>query len=179
MNPFEKKEKPVTESAVQLQEKETRTVVLDHENAYLADVIKSQPSSLEEIEIKLSEKADPNQHQLTLPPEIKKYENKYTFRWIMKNRRSISLASQVRKLMFVNKTYFPDLPDHLFTASGAIERGDSILVFTLREVSERRKQELSNFAKEKVQSKIGAHKSNPNFYTPTDEDGETTKVVGI
>lgn len=159
---------------------ETRTVVLDQENAYLSDVIKAQPQTLEDIEVTLKERDDPNFHRLSLPPEIKKYEDKYTFRWIFKNRRAISEASQIRKWIFVNKSYFPDLPDHLFSTSGAIERGDNLLAFTLNHVAEAMRTKPIDASRNMVKSRIGAHKGNPNFYTPTDDgDGESTKVVGL
>jgi len=158
----------------------TRTVVLDQENAYLRDVIDAQPRTIEDVEIKLGERGDPNFHRLTLPPEIKKYEDKFTFRWIFKNRRSIAEASQIRKWMFVNRTHFPDLPDHLFSTSGAVERGDNILAFTLKHIADEMRNRPIKQSQDMVKGKLGAHKNNPNFYVPTDgEDGESTKVVGL
>lgn len=167
-----KESKPTTQAQT--------TVVLDQDNAYLSDIIKAQPASLDDVEVKLKERDDPNFHRLSLPPEIKRHEDKYTFRWIFKNRRAIAEASQIRKWMFVNRNYFPDLPDHLFSTSGAIERGDNILAFTTNKMAEEMRTRPINQSRDMVKSKIGAHKGNPNFYTPTDgEDGETTKVVGL
>ena len=191
---FEKKDEPkpaqeelatpsIVKSAAQTSSPSTpspTTIVLSQDDAYIHEVSKSQPRTLDEIEAKVMDREDPSQHRLSLPPEFKEYEERFTFRWIFKRRQAISEATQVKGWVLVNKTYFPDLPNHLFTANGAVERGDNILAFMSRKLAEGLRKKANDLSTMMVKSRLGAHKGNPNFYTPADgESAEDGRVIGI
>jgi hypothetical protein len=153
------------------------TVLLSSADAYVYERMKSQPKSLDEVDVKVEEKIVPGQHRLSLPNEIKAFEKKYAFKWIFKRPQAISEACDLRGWVLANKTYFPELPNHLFTANGSIERGDSILAFMPQaraEILRRKPGELSRSA---IKTRFDAHKDDPNYYVPKDE--EDSKVVGI
>lgn len=183
MSIFEKKseEKPSVQTAQIIPEKvQQQTVILSKDDAYISEIMKSQPKTLDDLEVSVTERDNPNEHRLTLPSEIKKYEDRYVFRWIYKTQRGISEATQLKKWTLVNKTYFTDLPNHFFSSNGAIERGDNILAFIPRKIAEAMRLKASSASIQAVKSKLGAHKDNPNFYVPTEtEDGKKTKVVGL
>jgi len=174
-------EKEIPTSPKEVKEEKNVAVVLSEDNAYIHDVLKAQPRSLKDVRVDFVRSEDPNKHRLSLPPEFEKYEKRYTFRWIYKNRRAISEAVQNKGWLLVNRTYFPEVPDYLFTSNGICERGDGILGFIPRKVAEQMRQASIDASREMVGSKIDAHKGNPNFYVPTDktEEGETSRVVGL
>jgi len=159
------------------------SIILSKEDAYIRDLLASQPKTLDEIEVKVLDKEDPNNHRLSLPEEIKRYEDRFVFRWIYRDSkgRAISEATQLKGWVLVNRSYFPDVPNHMFTTNGVIERGDNILAFIPRKIAEDMRKKPIQLSKEMVQSRIGAHAQNPNFYVPTDksEEGEKSRVVGI
>jgi hypothetical protein len=78
----------------------------------------------------------------------------------------------------VNKWYFPDLPNHLFTANGSIERGDNILAFMSRARAEEIRKRPAELSRNAVKARFEAHKNDPNYYVPKDEE-TGSKVVGI
>lgn len=181
---YEKSEE--TQKPVQAEEKKesnresNKTIVLSEESAYIQEIVDTQPKTLHEIEV-MDRKPLEGFHRLSLPSEIDKYTPKFTFRWLFNRRRSISEATQIKGWFLVNRAYFPDLPNHLFTANGSIERGDNILAFIPKKLAEDMRKEPIEKSKDMVDSRIGAHKGNPNFYVPSDksEEGESSRVVGL
>lgn len=111
------------------EKKKDPLVLVSETDAYIHERMKSQPQTLEQVEIKLKRELTEAQHALVLPSEFEDYKGKYAFRWINKKKRSIDHALDVIGWTFVNKVMFPGLPSHLFTANGSIERGDVILAF--------------------------------------------------
>lgn len=162
-------------------EKATPTVLLSQADAYVHERIKSQPKTREEIDVKLEEKFDINHHRLTLPKELDQFMKKYAFHWIFKKEQSISEACDVKGWVLVNRTHFPELPNHLFSVTGSIERGDLILGFMRIERAEKMRKEVGVRSAEAVKSRVGAHKGNPDFYVPSDksEEGEKSHVIGL
>ena len=157
-----------------------KAVILSEESAYIQEVMKGQPKTLEEIEVRDRKEID-GTHRLSLPPEVEKYAKKYTFRWLNSKKRSISVATQIKGWVLVNRTYFPDLPGHLFTSNGIIERGDNILAFIPSKVAKQMREAAQKQSRDWVKSRIGAHSNNPNFYAPRDnsEEGEESRVVAL
>lgn len=173
-----KEEKPVVEVKPQVSPQTGEmSVIVSNEDAHLHQRIKSQPKSLEELEIQFEVKPKEGKHRLSLPDELVPYESKYAFRWLFKRKRSIDEACDVIGWKIITRNYFPELPTHLFSVSGAIERGDSILAFM--PIKRRDEIRSTNQMKAKVlrEATIGRHKGNPNFYTPQDEEGG--RVVGL
>lgn len=159
----------------------TPTVLLSQADAYVHERIKAQPKTLKDIDIQVEEKVDPNFHRLSLPKELDPYIKKWTFHWIMKNPRAISEACDLKGWVLVNRTHFPELPGHLFSVTGSIERGDLILGFMKSTKAEKYRSDVALKSREMVKSRIGAHEGNPDFYVPRDksEEGDTSKVIGL
>ena len=101
-------------------------VIASDVDAYIYDRMKGQPKNLDELDVRVLSKRE---SILDLPPELKKHQDHFTFRWINKNPRSISNALDVIGWNLVNRMYFKGLPSHLFKTNGSIERGDCILAF--------------------------------------------------
>lgn len=181
--PWETKEaEKVTPSAQPAHtEKASPTVLLSQADAYIHERIKSQPKTLSEVDVKIEETFDPNHHRLSLPRELDSYLKKYTFHWIYKNPRSISEACDIKGWVLVNRTHFDDLPNHLFSVTGSIERGDMILGFMKATRAEKYRSDVALKSSLAVKSRIGAHKGNPDFYVPSDktEEGEKSSVIGL
>jgi len=104
-------------------------VVMAQDDAYIADRIKSQPKNLDEIVYIKESKFAPNEHRLSLPKELREYEDRFAFRWINNKRRAIDDAMDLKGWLFVNRVSFKTLPNRLFTSGGAIRRGDTVLMF--------------------------------------------------
>lgn len=186
MNPFEKAEKKQAVQATVVEEKkedviETRSVapqvLVSSTDAYIWDRMKSQPKSLKDIDVQVVTERQPGLHRLALPKELNEYETKYTFRWIFKNKRAIDEACDVKGWIIVSRTHFSGLPNHLFTANGSIERGDNILAFMPRAKAEAMRQRPGDTSRQMLNSTIGKHKDDPNYYVPKDE--EEDNVVGL
>jgi hypothetical protein len=111
-------------------------ILVTHTDAYIHDRIKAQPKSLKEIDVKVEEKINPNQHRLSLPHEFEELKRKYAFRWIFKSKRAIDEACDQRGWILFSRIYFPDFPGHFFSVNGTFERGDNILAFMKRERAE-------------------------------------------
>lgn len=184
-NPFkqEMKQEEVKKSAVPASQEEVKapSVLLSKTDAYVYERIKSQPKSREEVDLTIEHKPDPNRHRLTLPPELEPFKEKYTFRWIFKNERAISEACDIKGWVLVNRVHFPELPNHLFSVTGSIERGDMICGFMPNKKAENLRREVGLKSKELVKSRINAHEDNPDFYVPKDntEEGKPSKVIGL
>ena len=104
-------------------------VLVSEIDAYVNERMKSQATTPAEIDAKVITDHDNKNHILKLPTQLEKYGKDYAFRWINKKKRSIDNALDVIGWTFVNRSFFKDLPRHLFTANGSIERGDAILAF--------------------------------------------------
>ena len=57
------------------------------------------------------------------------HHGKYIFRWNSKQKLKLDYAVNVRKWLIVNQAFFPHLPARLFSVNGAVEEGDSLLLF--------------------------------------------------
>lgn len=154
------------------------TVLVSNTDAYIWDRMKGQPKTLKEVDVRVEEKRDPNRHRLSLPKEIEAYEKKYTFRWIFKRKQAIDDACDIKGWVLVNQWYFPDLPKHLFTSNGSVERGDNILAFMSREKAEEIRRKPGELSRAAVKARFEAHKGDPNYYVPSDEE-TGRNVVGI
>jgi hypothetical protein len=140
--------------------------------------MKGQPKSLKDIDVEIVTERQPGLHRLSLPKELLPYLDKYAFRWIFKNKRAIDDACDVKGWTMANKTYFSDVPNHLFTSNGSIERGDNILGFMPRKKAEALRQAPQDLSRKMLNSQFEKHKDDPRYYVPKDEDtGEN--VVGI
>jgi hypothetical protein len=115
--------------SVEEEQKAFLTVTLSSEDNYIADRMRSQPKTLEEVLTVKEKQYAPSEHRLSLPKELKAFEDRFAFRWINKKKRAIDDAVDVKGWIIANRALFPSLPKHLFTTSGAIERGDAILGF--------------------------------------------------
>lgn len=143
----ESQEKPVIQPSP---ESSSTPVYLGSEmDAYIHERVKSQPKSLEEIQVKSSEDAK-RPSILALPKELEKHGKEYSFRWINKKKRSIDNALDVIGWTFVTRNFFNDLPKHLFTANGVIERGDAILAFMPQKMAERIRLRPAEISRERV-----------------------------
>lgn len=186
MNPTKKAEKkeeatPAVAEVIERKEPVERNqpqVLVSSTDAYIFDRMKGQPKSLADIDVQIVTERKPGQHRLSLPNELLPYDDKYTFRWVYKAKRAIDEACDVKGWVLANRFYFPDLPNHLFTANGSIERGDNILAFMSKKKAEelrKRPAELSNQIKTSTFEK---HKGDSRYYVPKDEETED-RVVGI
>ena len=147
----------------QAQKENLQTVVAQNESsstpvylgsemdAYIYEKIKSQPRTLEEIKV-IEVGAESRPNILALPKELEKYCKDYSFRWINKKKRAIDNATNVIGWIIVNRLYFNDLPKHLYSPSGAIERGDAILAFMSRKQAERIRLKPAEISRERVQN---------------------------
>ena len=149
--------------------------VLAEEDAYIADRMKSQPKTLDEVLLVKEKKYLPGEHRLSLPKEFKPYEDRFVFRWLNKKKRAIDEAI-IKGWVIVNRLLFPDVAkkaSHLFSTSGAVEKGDAILSFMNKEValSIRRAPGEKSSAYLKAQLSKGEQKlaeGQSGFYKPED-----------
>lgn len=177
-----KQEEPIVSVPASPEPKATPTVLLSQADAYIHERVKAQPKTREEIDVKLEEKFNPNQHRLTLPKELNQFMEKYAFHWIFKKEQAISEACDVKGWVLVNRSHFQELPNHLFSVTGSIERGDLILGFMKKERADYYRDQVSKKSRDMVKSRIGAHKGNPDFYVPKDQsedDDSPSQVVGL
>jgi len=122
--------KPVTQA--ETPQRQTLTLVSETD-AYIADRMKSQPKTVDEVAMLKPKRYEPGKHRLSLPEELMEYEDRFAFRWINKKKRALDDAIDVKGWVVINRALFPDLPEHLFASSGAIERGDTVLMFYSKE----------------------------------------------
>lgn len=158
------------------------SLVLSHTDAYIHDRMKSQPKTLEEVDVQVVEETkDPQKHQLSLPDELIPYGEKYAFRWVMKNKRAIDYSCDVRGWVLVNRTHFPEVAvkaRHLFTINGAIERGDVILAFMPIAKAEAIRREPGQLSSNIIRSQLSKHKDDPRYYKPQDhETGDRVVMI--
>jgi hypothetical protein len=173
-------EKPVqsekTESPAQT---ERQNIVIHSElDAMVMDRLKSQPKTLKEVDEEVIVQGEQTKHRLSLPDELLPYTKKYAFCWIFKRKQAIDEAMDQMYYKMTNRLYFPDLPDHCFSARGVIERGDNILMFRPKRVDEEMRRAPGVESNERIKARMKAHEGDPNYYIPKPEDGEKS-VVGV
>lgn len=188
--PWEKKEteKKEEEKPVQSGEPTTNVLVSDLD-AFVLDRMKSQPKSLDEIDVQVVTQRKEGEHRLRLPEELEAYKKKYAFCWIFKRKQAIDEACDLYHWVLCNRAYFPEVAKkapHLFTARGAIERGDNILAFRTHAVDEVMRKAPGIESTERLKNRFKAHEGDATYYTPEDEyektpDGKLRKipVVGV
>lgn len=174
----EAKTEPIKESALE-PTAQSRTsdplVILSQTDAYIHERMKSQPKTLVEV---LDAPSDGTiRHRLALPPELEAMKDRYTFRWVFKAKRAIDEACDQRGWTLVNKLFFPDVPNHHFTANGSIERGDNILSFMPNKKAETIRKILQNRSNEILSATFAKHQDNPNFYKPSDNEDENVTMI--
>lgn len=192
MNPFQKQEskepqkvdqkidKPIIrESEARDIKTNTTMIAANPIDVYVAQVVESQPKTLEEVEVIAVDKYEDARHRLKLPKEIEKIFKKkgYTARWIFKDKRSVDWAIKQRGWSLVTRMFFPDLPDDLFSATGVVENGDSILGFMPNKRAEFLRSEPGRMSTERMNNlPIEKWKNGgENFYKPaltSEKDGE-------
>lgn len=177
------------EPVIEAQERPTLQM-MSEEDSYIADRMKSQPKTLDEVLSVKEKRYAPGEHRLTLPKEFKSYESKFGFRWLNKKKRAID-EGIIKGWVIVNRTLFPEVArkaKHLFSTSGAVEKGDCILAFMSKDVAMQiRKapgQKSSAFLQahlQKGKEKLPEGKS--GFYQPEDtaekEDAGIEKGGGL
>jgi hypothetical protein len=129
-------------------------VLVSEMDAYIHERMKGQPKTIAEIDAKVIKNYDDPTSILEIPKELKKLEDKYSFCWISKKKRSIDEYIDVLEFSFVNRAIFPSLPKHLFTANGSIERGDLILAFLPIKQAEILRNRPGELSREKVKSTL-------------------------
>ena len=179
MNPSDTKQEKVEVKVTEpIQEKEDTTPILQvlaEDDRYIADRMKSQPKTLDEILTVKEKRYAPGEHRLTLPKEFKVYEDRLAFRWLNKKKRSLDDAI-IKGWVVVNKTIFPDIAKkakYLFSTSGAVEKGDAILACIKKEIAEsiRKAPGLKSSAYLNSQLNKGSTplpKGQSGFYKPED-----------
>ncbi len=195
-NPFEPKKDPSVEEKQEevikeVKQEEVRSepeqpqdsprILLSDTDAYIHDRMKAQPMNVSDVSLKFQDKKDPSVHRLTLPKELKEAEKKFVFKWLMKHKKNLDYNCDVRGWTIVNRTYFPELPHHMFTVNGSVERGDCILAFIPRKVAEARRKEPSKLSEERVKGMYEKHKHNPRYYKPeagtNEADGKEVQMI--
>jgi len=163
------------------QQKPELHVVMAQDDAYIADRIKSQPKTLDEVLLMKERQYAPGEHRLSLPQELRQYQNKVAFRWINKKKRAIDDAIDLKGWVFINRLSFKNIPDRLFSNSGAIERGDTVLMYMPLEMAER----IRRTPGEKSTAILKAHlakgeeklsKGQSGFYKPTESASDSDNV---
>lgn len=153
------------------------TVIVSNTDAYIYDRLKGQPKTLDEVANNVDVIKKEGKHQLSLPDEIEALTDRFAFRWLMKNKKAIDYACDVRGWVLVTRAHLGGLPNHLFTVNGTIERGDTILAYMSKARAEKLRQEPGKLSREIVKSQFNKHKNDPRYYVPKDEEAQ--HVVGI
>ena len=158
---------------VEQQQKPELHLVLAQDDAYISDRIKSQPKNLDEVIFMKEPISAPGEHRLSLPKELKEFEDRLAFRWINKKKRAIDDAIDLRGWYFINRITFPKLPGRLFSNSGAIERGDTLLMYMPLEKAERLRKAPGEKSSALVKAQLAKGegklpKGQSGFYKPTE-----------
>jgi hypothetical protein len=171
--------KPVAEKKSPVQPEKTVQNIMVHSelDSMLLDRVKSQPQTLDEIDAEVVSKPKEGRNRLSLPQELEPYLKKYAFCWIFKRKQSIDEACDQLHYKLTNRTYFPELPDHIFSARGIIEYGDNVLAFRPMAIEIEMRKAPGIESLNRIKARTSAHEGDPNFYIPKGEDDE--KVVGV
>jgi hypothetical protein len=154
--------------------------VMTEEDAYIADRMKAQPKTLDEIALVKAVRYAPGEHRLSLPKEFTKYENRFSFRWVNKKKRAIDEAI-LKGWVLVNRALFKDLSQksgHLFSTSGAVEKGDAILACIALDVARAIRKAPGEKSTQAVKAvlnkgKIPLEKGQSGFYKPEESDADS------
>lgn len=151
-------------------EKSVPTVIMTELDSIIHERIKAQPKTLDDIS-QVTRTEAPGLHRLSLPPYFEAFSydctrgsvcevhrkngkdvtgrGRFIMRWILKDKRAVDQAINIRGWMLANQALFPDAPNYLFSTSGAIENGDALLAvmpvekaMKIREFPRVRSQEL-------------------------------------
>jgi len=176
----EVKAAPVAEKKIPVQpERQVQNIQIHSEiDSMLLDRLKSQPKTLDEIDLEVISKPKEGIHKLTLPEELEPYTKKYAFCWIFKRKQSIDEACDQLHYKLTNRTYFPELPDHVFSARGIIERGDNVLAFRPVRIDVEMRKAPGIESTNRIKARQTAHEGDPNFYIPKPE-GDEGRIVGV
>lgn len=175
------KAEPVVEKKSPVQpERQVQNIQIHSElDSMLLDRVKSQPQTLDEIDMEVISQPKEGIHKLTLPEELEPYTKKYAFCWIFKRKQSIDEACDQLHYKLTNRTYFPELPDHIFSARGIIERGDNVLAFRPMRIDIEMRKAPGIESTNRIKARTQAHEGDPNFYIPKEEVDGDKKVVGV
>lgn len=179
--PIRQEAKPES-SKIAVPAAEPQTNVLRSEfDAFIYDRFKSQPKSIEEVEAKVAEKPRDGRHNLSLPDELEPFTKKFAFCWIFKHKRAVDEACTLYHWVLCNKSHFSEVADkapHIFSASGAVERGDEILAFRSRAIDEFMRKAPGLESAQKIKERKEAHLNDPAFYVPQSDEWETDPRTG-
>ncbi len=128
-------------------------VIKTEMDAYINERLQTQPTNLDEIEVRPFNYDQPK-NRVALPKEVEALFKKrnYSPRWINKDKKMIDHAINDRGWLLVNKTYFKELPNHIFTANGTIENGDSILGFMPAKQAEILRRRPGQISQERIKN---------------------------
>ena len=161
------------EKLVEESKKPELHILVAQDDAYIADRINAQPKNLDEVLQMKEKKYAPGEHRLSLPVELREFEDRLAFRWINKKKRAMDDAIDLKGWLFVNRSTFSKLPGRLFSNSGAIERGDTILMYmplkkaeAIRRVPGEKSSALIKAQLAKGEGKLP--KGQSGFYKPTE-----------
>lgn len=141
-------------------------------DATIMDRVKSQPKSIEEIEVMSLPKPQLGRHRLSIPDELKEYETRFAFCWVFKNKRAIDEACTQYHWVLCNRSYFSDIPNHLFSVNGGIEQGDMILAFRSKKIDSEMRKAPGLESAQIIKTRTEAHKDDPAFYIPKSDEYE-------
>ena len=172
---------------VEAQERPVFMVPMSDDDRYIADRMKSQPKTLDDVLFVKEEKYEPGEHRLSLPKEFRKYESRFAFRWVNKKKRAVDEAIY-KGWVIVNRTLFKELADdktaeYLFSTSGAVEKGDAILAFMARPKAEAIRRAPGEKSNEFLKSQMAKgeqklEKGQSGFYKPDDSAEKETEKGG-
>ena len=129
------------------------TVIMTEQDSYLHELISAQPATVEEaVAHVISLAEDSGLHRLSLPEPFERLSydctrghvckhhskddkgkilnpGKFIFRWIMKDKRAIDDAKNVKGWSIASKLMaeFRDIPRTIFSVHGGVEIGDAVL----------------------------------------------------
>lgn len=178
--------------------KEERPPVLrtiSEEDSYIRERIDAQPVTLDEVKTRSTPRLSQGKHRLSLPEyfEGQSYDctwgegcpvhrmddrhrilnrGEFVFRRVWKRKRAIDEAINLKGWFLVNRTYFPEVPKHLVSASGGVEEGDSILFFMPAEQALRVRRSSGEMSRERVRDQLTRYDNHEEFYRPRPEAEE-------
>ena len=161
-------------------------VVKTELDAYINELLINQPKSIDEIKVKTIDDDVAAAHILVLPKEIEKeLKNKNMVpRWINKKKRAIDHAINQRGWTIFNRSIFPKISKHNFTANGTVEVGDCILGFMPASNAELLRKRPGQISSERIKNlPIEAYKNSKGeekigYYKPAytaEPDGEMAR----
>lgn len=89
---------------------------------------------------------------------------KFIFRWLNKNKRALDHNLNVRGWKIVSKFYFEEAPKTLFSVSGGVENGDSILAFMSVSKATSMREKPSKDSQDRINSVEKQYEGHQNFY---------------